>query len=126
MKEQRKSTERTKTIRAKGKEEMNKYDFYFPNKGLIDGKEIVIQPYEFRNYLVQCIRLVDQRWMFWSEVEHGDGHNCFHLTVVVDSTLDPSMLVTLINEVTRYAKEFQTAPIMWNDQENCGILSKDD
>lgn len=109
---------------------MNKFDFYLPCRGCVNDKSVEIQPYEFRNFLnyhvIPILQDHQKPMIFWSEVQHGDGRNFYHLQIIVDGRFGPHSTIDLIVVIQRYATDFQTGPIMWNDQENCGIISKDD
>ncbi len=108
---------------------MNKFDFYLPCDGYVDDPTI-IHPFEFENfleyYIHPLIRTYPLPMVFWNEVTHGEGDEFYHLSIVIPDTINPNKLLTLIKTVALYAKNFQTGPIMWNDQENCGVLTKDE
>jgi len=112
---------------------MNIFDFYLPVDGYIlkecnRGKiAIKVQPYEFENFLHNTINpFLDQHnlpMFFWNEVQHGNRQRYYHLQIIVDGTTDPDVLLGLISMVQVYIVNFQTGPIMWNNQENCGVLN---
>lgn len=108
---------------------MNKFDFYFPSVGFIDDTQITIKPYEFNNFITHYICPLNAGgglpMIFWTEVQYIDGTRYYHLTIVCSNTFYPNDLNILIEAIRLYTQEFQTGPIMWNDQMNHGILTKE-